>query len=355
MPILTFVPYRISLLLKMLLEALKSIIHEYGYISVDRFMSLVVPYYYANQKPFGKDGDFVTAPEISQMFGESIAIWIAHNADILGYQSYNVLELGPGNATLAKDILNACGRFKSVEARIDKYFLYESSLQLRGVQQDKLRDCNAFWIQSFDDVDTAKPLFVVANEFLDALPITQITKKDGKMHEVGMICDPEFSMVIGNEMTEISDAYDSLPEGAILEIPHAAVRMLADIVACLGMARNVHFLFIDYGYFDSPLTSTLQALYTHKKVDLLSNIGEADVTSLVNFPAIASALENLGFAVDLTTQAAFLQGMGIEKRAERLASNNPEKQVQISEDLDRLTGKNHMGELFKVLIAQKVV
>lgn len=339
----------------MIIEVLKALIAEHGYISIDRFMSLVVPHYYANQKPFGKDGDFITAPEISQMFGESIAIWIAHSADTLGYQSYNVLELGPGNATLAHDILNTCGRFKSTEAKLDKYFLYESSSQLRGVQQEKLRDHNAFWLESFADIDTSKPLFVVANEFLDALPIAQVIKKNGKIHEVGIVCDPEFSMVVGNEITEAVDAYGALPEGGIFEIPHAAVRMLEDMTACLGPAQHLHFLFIDYGYLDSPLTSTLQAILKHKKVDVLSNVGEADVTSLVNFPVIASALEKLGFAVDLTTQSAFLQAMGIEKRAERLAGNNPERQTQIRQDLERLIGKNHMGELFKVLIAQRII
>lgn len=336
----------------MIIEALKALIAERGYVSIDQFMSLVITYYYANNQPFGKAGDFVTAPEVSQMFGESIAVWIAHTVIESGYQNFNILELGPGNGTLAYDVLNTLNKLQSLKGRLVKYYLYESSENLIQTQREKLKGYNVKWITNFDEELNVVPLFIIANEFLDALPITQLVKKEGKLYEMGITYDEGFSTVIGREMPDLSEYQDFVPESGILEIPSAAITLIKEMLASLGTISDVHLLFIDYGYLEFKYTSTLQALHKHKFVNPLTKIGEADVTALVNFPSISNALQNLGFAVDIITQGDFLRSMGIQERAELLSKNNPKLRAQIERDLNRLIAKDQMGELFKVLIAK---
>jgi SAM-dependent MidA family methyltransferase len=306
-------------------RALRERIAAEGPITLEAYMEACNAYYYATRDPLGAKGDFVTAPEISQMFGEILGAALADCWTRAGKPSDAIfVELGPGRGTLAGDALRVL-RAAGFEGEVH---LVETSPALRSMQEKALSP--AHWHEEVADLP-AKPLLLVANEFLDALPIRQLVENvERRVH------------VAAGGL-----AFDR--DGDIVETSPAREAAVAAIATCLAVKGGVAF-FIDYGHAKSAPGDTLQAVHGHRFAPVLDNPGEQDLTSHVDFEAIAAAARDAGAsATPLVTQGAWLGRLGIGARAEALGKANPGKVGEIRDALERLTAPGQMGELFKVM------
>ncbi|HEY5210383.1 MAG TPA: SAM-dependent methyltransferase [Stellaceae bacterium] len=322
-------------------------IHETGPITVGEYMAAVVPHYYAGRDPLGAGGDFITAPEISQMFGELLGLWCAETWRAMGApRPFILAELGPGRGTLMRDALRALRLVPECRAALALH-LVETSSPLRDIQARALADAAPHWHARAENIPDG-PLILIANEFLDALPIRQFERlKEGwRERRVGYALD-RFTFVLDGE---IAPAAMAEPLGAIRETSPAAYALAAWLgsrVAHQGGAA----LLIDYGYLASGTGETLQALRAHQRADVLSEPGEADLTAHVDFAALATAAATAGAQIaGPVAQGAFLQRLGIEVRAARLIAAAAESQaVAIAAAYRRLVDPDAMGALFKVM------
>jgi SAM-dependent MidA family methyltransferase len=282
-------------------------------------------YYYATRDPLGARGDFITAPEISQMFGELIGAAVADCWKGAGAPADAIYaELGPGRGTLASDALRV---MRSAGFGGDVH-LVETSPALREMQKQAVPE--AHWYDSIEDLP-AKPLLLVANEFLDALPIRQ--------HVAGF--ERRVLVAAGGL------AFDR--DGEIVETSPARENAVASIATCLAAKGGVA-LFIDYGHERSAPGDTLQAVRGHRFVPVLDDPGEQDLTSHVDFEAVAKAAKNAGASViPLVPQGEWLIRLGIEARAQALSRANPDHADDVQSALERLTASDQMGSMFKVL------
>jgi SAM-dependent MidA family methyltransferase len=306
-------------------RALRERIAAEGPISVEAYMEACNAYYYATRDPLGALGDFTTSPEVSQMFGELVGAALVDSWRCAGAPADAIyVELGPGRGTLASDALRmmrAAG-FRGGE------HLVETSPVLREIQKASVP--SATWHESIDDLP-AKPLLLVANEFLDALPIRQHV--DGVERRV-------IALAGGLALDR---------DGEVMETSPARDKAVTSIATCLA-AKGGAAIFIDYGHERSAPGDTLQAVRGHAYAPLLANPGEQDLTSHVDFEAVAIAARNAGAAVTpLVTQGEWLIRLGIEARAQALSRANPDRAADIQEALERLTSRDQMGELFKVI------
>lgn len=312
--------------------------------------------YYTSREPFGAEGDFVTAPEISQMFGELVAVWLYQAWQALGRPRPVVLaEIGPGRGTLMKDMLRTLGRLDADLAGSAAFAMIEASPRLVEVQKAALADAPAAlsWHASVATLPQA-PLLVVGNELFDALPIRQFVRTGAGWRErmVGLGEDGGLRFFAGAASLDpalLPPGADAAPEGAVVEMAPARSALMAAI--CERIARHGGAgLFIDYGYLEPGVGDTFQALRRHRHEDVLQNPGEADLTAHVDFHALAAAARAQGLAAGLTTQGAFLLAMGLLERAGRLGANADEAGRQsIADAVERLAGPQAMGELFKVM------
>ena len=306
-------------------DELKRRVRDAGPISVEAYMEACNAYYYATRDPLGVSGDFTTAPEISQLFGEMIGAaladiwWRAGSPPTAVYA-----ELGPGRGTLAADSLRVLRHAGFAGA----VHLVETSPALRAAQQALVPD--AAWHETIDELPEA-PLLLVANEFLDALPIRQFV--DGIERRV---------VIAGGGL-----AFDR--DGAIVEQSPArgeAVRGIAEKLAESGGAA----ILVDYGHGQSAPGDTLQAVRGHAFSPLLADPGGQDLTAHVDFEVLAAAAREAGVAVTpVVTQGEWLGRLGIAARAAALTAGNPQAGGTIALALARLTGAGEMGELFKVM------
>ena len=326
------------------LEALiKREIGQTGPIGTARYMELCLSHpqhgYYATRDPLGVAGDFTTAPEISQMFGEMLGVWVASVWAGMGQAKINLVELGPGRGTLMADIVRVLNR-----AGCDpEIWLVETSPALRAEQAKRVPGANR--ADTLDDVPEG-PMILVANEFLDALPVHQYlrTPEGWREQQIGL-ADGALAFGLSAPVPDRACARDWLE-----------VSPLADaIVAGIGERLSRHpgaALLVDYGYTgaDAPPGLTLQALRRHEHVSPLHSPGECDLTWLVDFDRTRHLLEPHA-ATFRTTQGAFLAAMGIGQRAETLAKAAPQNADAVADALERLTTPDRMGTLFKVLAA----
>jgi len=307
--------------------------------------------YYTTRIPFGAGGDFVTAPEISQMFGELIGLCLAQSwVDQGAPTSFTLAELGPGRGTLMADALRAT---KSVPGFHDaaRLTLIEASPTMRKSQAETLETHSPQWLDKADALPE-QPLFLIANEFFDVLPIRQF-QRDGRgwrERMVGVKGD-ELVFVLGNPAPQptLSHRLEDTKDGDLVEIcaPAAAViTTIAQRIATHGGAA----LIVDYGDWRS-LGDTLQALRAHESASVLDDPGQADLTAHVDFEALANAAKSAGCAHShLTTQGVFLERLGITARAQTLAKGKDHAaQKAITSAHGRLTRPEEMGNLFKVL------
>jgi SAM-dependent MidA family methyltransferase len=282
-------------------------------------------YYYATRDPLGRDGDFTTAPEISQMFGELVGAALADcwtRAERPADAIY--AELGPGRGSLAADALRV---LRSTGFAGDVHLL-ETSPVLRALQAERVTD--AQWHDAIEDLPAA-PLLLVANEFFDALPIRQVVNGIERRVEV-----------IGDGL-----AFDR--DGEIVEQSPAREAAVSAIATCLVQCGGVA-LVIDYGHEKSAPGDTLQAVKGHRYVPTLIDSGEQDLTSHVDFEALARAASDAGAKVTaVVTQGDWLNRLGIGARAASLATANPERIPELEKAVDRLCHEEQMGQLFKVM------
>lgn len=323
-----------------LLQKLRERINTEGAISVAGYMELCNAHYYATRDPFGAKGDFTTAPEISQIFGELIGAWLADCWQKLGSPKALLCEAGPGRGTLMKDILRATRNVQGFHDSI-RIRLIETSPVLQALQKKTLHTSHPdiAWQHAFAGLPSL-PLLFVANEFFDALPVHQHMANGSER----MIQWKDNALVWAQEGTPVSE---SSP---------ASVAIMKDIATHLK-AHGGAALVIDYGYlstFSSPNRregdnyDTLQALRGHEYTDPLAQPGEADLTAHVDFSALMQAASPV--PAHFTTQGEFLRRLGAELRATALCRNaSQEQQTAILSGLERLVSPAQMGTLFKVL------
>ena len=323
----------------LLAERLARAITLAGPISVAQYMAAANGHYYATRDPLGQD--FITAPEISQMFGELIGLWLADLWDRAGRPDGAYVELGPGRGTLAADARRAMAK----AGFAPPVHFVETSPVLRAAQAERVAD--AAWHDSIETLPDDVPLLIVANEFFDALPIRQLVRGRDAWHERLVACqDTLFLPIAGDPVPEaiIPEPLRPAPPGAVIETSPASVaiaRALAERLARQGGG----LLAVDYGYEGPALGETLQAVRAHAFVNPFEAPGEHDLTAHVDFATLAAALAQ-GGAVPHgpVTQGAFLTTLGIDARAAALGP-------AVSADRDRLVAPDQMGQLFKVLAA----
>lgn len=318
-----------------------------GPITLQHYMGESNARYYAGKDPLGSAGDFITAPEISQMFGELIGLWMADIWIRAGRQEgVHYVELGPGRGTLARDALRAMQRY---ELEPSMHFV-ESSAALRDIQLAAVPQ--AQWHHDLSSLPADGPMLVVANEFFDALPVRQLVKTpQGWRERMVDFRDGSFLPVAGDKPMDaaVPDEMQDAPDGTLIETCPGAAASVCEIGERL-VAQGGAALLIDYGYDQSRTGSTLQALKAHAKVDPFALPGEADLTCHVDFAAMADAALSRGARhLGTVTQGRFLRGLGIETRAENLGAFAPEHAAAIQAAKERLIADEQMGTLFKVM------
>ncbi len=308
--------------------------------------------YYSTRPALGEGGDFITAPLVSQMFGELIGLWAVETWRRLGSPDrFRLVEVGPGDATLMDDALRA--------ARLDPDFLtacdlilIEPSAPLRAVQAKRLAqaDLPPRWVSRLQDIDTDAPVILVANEVLDCLPARQFVKtEDGWSERRIGVSDDGQSLLFG--LTQITGGFErpahEVEPGQIIEISDQQAAFGRDLALLVAETSGAALL-IDYGRDQAGPGDTLQGLYRHAKVDPLADPGAADLTQWADFPRVLeAALQSGADVTGCRGQGDFLRALGIETRAERLKSGRPDAAPVIARQLNRLTADDQMGTLFK--------
>ncbi len=315
-----------------------------GPISIAQYMAAANAHYYATRDPLGADGDFTTAPEISQMFGELVGLWCADLWDRAGRPDIAWVELGPGRGTLAADALRAMAK---AGLSPDVHFV-ETSPLLRTTQAGAVPD--ATWHDSIDTLPTDRPLIVVANEFFDALPIRQLVRRDAGWHERLVAAqDTLFLPIAGKALpdTVIPEPLRDAPAGSVLEASPASVAIIRSLAERI-VAQGGALLAIDYGHEGPALGDTLQAVRGHAFANPFEAPGEHDLTAHVDFTTLAAAAQTAGaVAWGPVTQRDLLGGLGIDTRTSTLARTAPDRAEQLMADRRRLM--DDMGTLFKAL------
>lgn len=331
-----------------------------GPLSIAEYMHLCHSHrdhgYYAAGNPVGAGGDFITAPEISQMFGEMIGVWAIGVWHQLGKPDpFQIAELGPGRGTLMKDFIRA--------AKADKGFLsvinvklVETSPSLKTEQIKTLKDTplNIEWVQTVEELESVPTLFI-GNEFLDAIAFRQFVKTGGRWRELCIGSDENNELLFtpgttGIDESLLPEGHEKEPEGAIYETAPAR-EAITSAIANHVASHSGAALFIDYGHETSGFGDTFQAVQSHKPISPLADPGNCDLTSHVDFEAIGNAAKAEGVRVfELKTQGEFLLELGVAERAGELGQGKPlDVQTQIRADVERLVLPDQMGELFKVL------
>lgn len=334
-------------------------IRREGPLSIAAFMAMALhdpeSGYYARRDPFGRAGDFVTAPEISQVFGELLGVWCADFWQRIGQPDPVMLvELGPGSGVLMSDFMRAAATLPTFRRAIDLY-LVEASPRLRAVQQRRLSDAEPHFVPSLDALPDG-PLLLIANEFLDALPIRQLVRSRSAWTERVVMLDEDGRLAFADGpedpalMLLVPTSLRQVMPGAVVEICPAA----ASLAAALGerLARQPGAaLFIDYGYFPGASGATLAALNRHQPADPLEDPGNADLSAHVDFAAFAEAARAAGAIVHGPwPQGRFLAALGAEARLARLSAQaTPAQRALLESGLQRLLDPAQMGNLFKVL------
>ncbi|MGY6706918.1 MAG: class I SAM-dependent methyltransferase [Rhizobiaceae bacterium] len=313
--------------------------------------------YYTTREPFGVSGDFTTAPEISQMFGELVAIWAAGAWQATGSPTpFALAEIGPGRGTLMKDVLRALVRIAPDMGAAARIHLIETSPRLTDIQKQTLADATAdvAWVTDVDSLPEM-PLILIGNELFDALPQRQYVKTDRGWRErvVGIDDEGALCFLAGAGSLEpalLPAGADAAPEGSIVELAPARSALMARISSHIG-AHGGAGLFFDYGYEGPALGDTLQALRRHAADDVLAHPGEADLTSHVDFAALSQAARREGLATRFMEQGTFLLDMGLLERAGALGAHaDAATRQRLQGEVDRLARPEQMGSLFKVLM-----
>lgn len=352
-------------------EQIKQLLNsQIAYLTVDKFMeySLMADeegYYQSALDPISRGGDFITAPEISPLFGEMIAIWVRLCWEKLAYQPCLLVELGPGNGTLMDAILHF--NQKQPQFNLLKVKMVERSKKLRLRQQEKLSKYNiqVEWGDTFSDVTQSHlPIILVANEFFDALPVKQFQKTTTGWQERIIVSN---NNKLSWSLMPAANRLSFLPaaeEGAIYEQMTEGSKIISEITDYLAQNRGAA-LIIDYGY-DIPLerrraveyNSSLQAVSNHQYTDIFSTLGRADLSTHVDFGQLKSAAQQHNKNVSLIgpiAQSELLETLGIENRFSRLfAASDAQQRADLVSQYHRLVSRGEMGELYKALMVVNI-
>lgn len=324
-------------------------IRETGPMTVADFMAACLydpdDGYYATRPSLGGAGaDFLTAPEASQMFGELIGLWCAHEWDVLGKPALNLIELGPGRGVLMQDAWRATQRIEGFHEAVNIVFI-ETSAPLREAQGERVP--LAEWGERLEDAPPG-PSLIIANEFLDCLPIRQFMRGADGWHEKLVGLNEAEQLVFGLS-APLPAPDDDVQEGAVREIAPGLDALIYEIEQRLHAAPG-RALLIDYGYVTPEGADTLQALQRHAKADPLGEPGEADLTAHVDFARVVHLATEAGLQVHgPLQQRQFLKALGIDVRVDMLTSANPSHGPRVARELHRLTHPDEMGALFKVV------
>jgi SAM-dependent MidA family methyltransferase len=343
-------------------KVIKEMIAAEGPMPIARYFELCLAHpqygYYLHQEPFGREGDFVTAPEYSQMFGELVGIWCASVYEAMSKpDAFRLVELGPGRGTLMADVLRAATVMPGFRDAAEVHFV-ETSRRLREFQRKSVeaQGAKGQWHDRFEEVPDG-PMILIANEFFDAITYDQFEKRDGRWRLRCVGLDGEGKLKIGLAPDPVPDSVmpawtRHAENGAIAEIGPIREAIARQIGERLAREPGI-VLFIDYGHAASEPCDTLQAMRAHEYIDVLDGPGLADLTSHVDFAALAIPMLQVGAQVHGTiTQGEFLKAMGIETRAKMLLAKATKAQRDTIKDaLDRLTSEKEMGKLFKVMAA----
>jgi NADH dehydrogenase [ubiquinone] 1 alpha subcomplex assembly factor 7 len=330
---------------------IRGMIETEGPIGLDRYMALCLGHpqhgYYMGRDPFGARGDFLTAPEVSQVFGELIGIWCIAAWAAMGQPArFNLVELGPGRGTLMADILRAAKKAVPAFVNAAAVHLVEMSPVLRKLQAKALGD-NVQWHDHLEDVPEG-PMVLVANEFFDAIPIRQFERRGGRWHErvIGLKDD---RLVVGIIPSDIGEAG---ADGDVIEWAPIRTTIARTIGQRLAASPGAA-LIVDYGHTQTAAGDTLQAMKKHGYVSILETPGLSDITSHVDFEALAKAVGAGGAQVHpVLTQSNFLIAMGLEQRFAMLkAKADLRTRAILDRQMTRLAAPVQMGNLFKVLAA----
>ena len=331
-------------------------------LPVDKFLNNVLfdkkIGYYSQKFPFGGRGDFITAPGISNLFSEIIGIWLISTWTALGKpKKFNIVELGPGDGTLTKNLLKTFQKFSEFNNSVN-FFLYEKSNFLENIQKKNINNCRVKWIKKFLEIKKG-PIIFFGNEFFDSIPIKQFTRKGNSFLEKNYVLDKDnqiSEIYIKTSKKNISQIknFKTLRKLKFIEFPQLGFNELKKIIKKIS-EHNGGILLIDYGYLKPNNTNTLQSVMRHKKNSLLNNLGNADITSLVNFKLLNEYLTKNNLNVKtIVTQKFFLEKMGILERANNLSLNMSFKEkTNLYSRLKRLLDEKLMGKLFKVIFAYK--
>ncbi len=319
-----------------------------GPVQLQTYMALAGSHYYATRDPFGTAGDFTTAPEVSQMFGELIGLWLADLWQRAGSPAaVRLVELGPGRGTLMADLWRATTHVPGFHAAASIH-LVENSPVLKAAQAQRVPQ--ATWHDSLDTVPDDQPLLLVANEFFDALPIRQMQKTpEGWRERVVALSDDRLTFALDPRAVDAlvpSDLRDA-PEHSVCEMC-ATGQALTEEIAARVARQGGAALFIDYGYEGPQCGETLQALSRHQPVEPLADPGNADLTAHVDFAALAAAARKGGaICHGPIPQGLLLQALGIDVRAHQLAQHGDAAAIMAARD--RLVSDTQMGQLFKAM------
>lgn len=330
-----------------LLETLRARIGRQGPMPVDEYMRICAAHYWNRDETIGARGDFVTAPEISQIFGELIGLWCAAAWEAMGRPSpVHLVELGPGRGTLMRDLLRAARSVPAFAAAV-RVHMVEVSPGLRVLQERTLAASGyaATWHHGIGDLPRGASI-VIANEFLDALPIRQfVFHGTWRERVIALSADGGLKFGAGAPVEHLAPvvAY----EGAIAEVRPGEELLLSGLQPREGPLAA---LVMDYGPAENALGDTFQAVRNHAYADPLSEPGQADLTAHIQFAPLAERSRAAGFAVDgPITQAEFLGRLGLAERAARLMAANPAQAGSIEAGAQRLMSPTGMGTLFKAL------
>ena len=344
-------------------EHLARRIRALGPLTVETYMTEVLTHprhgYYVAQQPFGQSGDFITAPEVSQMFGELIGAWMADTWTRMGRPSgVHLVEIGPGRGVLMRDLLRAASTVPGFRDAATVH-LVDVSAPLQLVQRRALAESgwNIRWHSSFADVPSRGPLLLIANELFDALPIRQFVRTLAGWCERLVDAGPDgalrFVLTRGPSPASAlipASVRETAPLESVAEVSPAAIN-LATAIGARVAAEGGGALIIDYGNAEFGARDTLQAVLRHRSHPVLDAPGTADICAHVDFAMVAQAAREAGAHVwGPRTQGEFLRTIGIAERATVLSRvATPEQRDEIAAALNRLVGPHAMGGLFKVV------
>ncbi len=334
-------------------------------IPVDEFVEKILYHpqigYYTKKLPFGKDGDFITAPIISNLFSEIVTIWLISCWEKFGKpKSFNFVELGPGDGSFTKVLIKTIKNFPDFNESIN-ICLYEKSVFLKEVQIEKINDSRVKWIDNFNSIKKG-PIIFFGNEFFDAVPIKQYTYFKKDLYEKHYIISKKNGLDETYRKASLKDvkdikSFEALKNLKFIEYPKKGFNELEKIVDKISKLGG-GIMLIDYGYLNKINKSTLQAVMKNKKMSmsrLFKNLGRADITYLVNFRLLKEFFSKKKLKVkNVVSQKFFLEKMGIIQRAKILEKKMTKNQEEyMSSTLIRLLHKDFMGSLFKVIFAFK--